>query len=86
MEKKDVNLVKEFYSDLFLASFFTRLLYCIGILLFGFLLFIVALISLDLSELLQLMAKQYNDLDVRDRARFYHQLMLTVSGDKVSNI
>jgi len=30
------------------------------------------------------MAKQYNDLDVRDRAAFYHQLMLTVSGDKVS--
>ena len=44
----------------------------------------MAIFVLDLSELLQLMAKQYNDLDVRDRAGFYHQLMLTVSGDKVS--
>ena len=34
--------------------------------------------------MLQLMATRYGDLDVRDRARFYHQLMLTVSGDKVS--
>ena len=41
-------------------------------------------LSLDLSEMLQLMATRYGDLDVRDRARFYHQLMLTVSGDKVS--
>ena len=37
----------------------------------------------DLSDLLQLIAEEYNDLDIRDRARFYHQLMLTVSADKV---
>ncbi len=37
----------------------------------------------DLSTLLQLLAHRYKDLDIRDRSRFYHQLLLTVSGEKV---
>ena len=38
----------------------------------------------DLSTLLQLLAHRYKDLDIRDRSRFYHQLLLTVSGEKVN--
>ena len=38
---------------------------------------------LDISDLLQLIAQKYGDLDIQDRARFYHQLLLTVSGEKV---
>lgn len=37
----------------------------------------------DISDLLQLIAQKYGDLDIQDRARFYHQLLLTVSGEKV---
>jgi hypothetical protein len=38
----------------------------------------------DLSTLLQQIAENYDDLDIQDRARFYYQLMLTVSADKVT--
>ncbi len=41
---------------------------------------------LDLSTLLEVLAQQYKDLDICDRARFYHQLLLTVSGEKVDLI
>ena len=42
--------------------------------------------NVDISDLLQLIAQKYGDLDIEDRARFYHQLLLTVSGEKVINM
>ena len=49
------------------------------------LLCLALLCYLDISDLLQLIAQEYGDLDIEDRARFYHQLLLTVSGEKVMN-
>jgi hypothetical protein len=39
-----------------------------------------------LTDLLGLVSANYNDIDVQDRARFYHQLILSVSGEKLSAI
>jgi hypothetical protein len=39
-----------------------------------------------LTHLLELVSANYNDIDVQDRARFYHQLIMSVSGDKLAGI
>jgi AP-5 complex subunit beta-1 len=39
-----------------------------------------------LTHLLELVSTNYKDIDVQDRARFYHQLIVSVSGDKLVGI